>query len=504
MTRTYQTRYQLWGIACLSLVVMAVGAVALLSQSSPQVVLANAPDAASTEQTAAHADGLSAAFRHAVGVVQPSVVSITAEKEFRISGGLRGEVPPIPEEFRRFFGDDFERFFDRPAPDQRGVQRGFGSGVIVSHDGYILTNNHVVAGADRVTVKLHDESTHEAEVVGTDPKTEVAVIKVDATNLSVARLADSDRVRVGDWVLAIGGPFGLENTVTAGIVSAQGRDTVGIADYENFIQTDAAINPGNSGGPLINMRGEVIGINTAIATRSGSSAGIGFAIPSNMARSIMDALITTGRVERGYLGALIQNLTPELAESFGFGTQRGVLIGDVSQDGPADKAGLKAGDIVTKLDGKTVDSSSQLRNTIAATAPGTTVELEVFRAGRSVTIKVKLGLLDASVAATGSATAGSAAAAELGLAIRTLTPELAGQLGYEEGQRGVVITEVEPGGMAQRVGLRPRDVIVSINGTAVNNATDFREQLSKQDLKQGIRMQVMSEGLKRFVFIRSR
>ena len=242
-------------------------------------------------------------------------------------------------------------------------------------DGYILTNNHVVAGADLLTVKLQDKSTHKASVVGTDPKTELAVIKVDAKNLPVARLGNSDNVRVGDWVLAIGGPFGLENSVTAGIVSAKGRSWVGIADYENFIQTDAAINPGNSGGPMINMRGEVVGINTAIATRSGSNSGVGFAIPSNIVRSVMTALIENGRVERAYLGALIQELSPELAASFGFTGSVGVLVGDVTDNGPAEKAGIQAGDIVTKLNGKPVSGVGELRNAVAANAPGTTVEL---------------------------------------------------------------------------------------------------------------------------------
>jgi len=491
-----------WSVIYLILVAISLTTIVLLTKSSSNVQ-ANDPKPAIDEQAAMHAEGLSAAFRQATQVVQPSVVSITSKKELRISGGFRGELPQIPEEFRRFFGDDFERFFDGPVPDQRGVQRGFGSGVIVSHDGYILTNNHVVAGADDVTVKLQDESTHKAKVVGTDPKTEVAVIKVEADNLSVARLADSDKVLVGDWVLAIGGPFGLENTVTAGIVSAKGRDTVGIADYENFIQTDAAINPGNSGGPLINMRGEVMGINTAIATRSGASAGVGFSIPSNMARAIMDALIKSGRVERGFLGAMIQTLTPELAESFGFEGKDGVLIGDVTKDGPADTAGLKAGDIVTKLNGKPTESSSQLRNTVAATAPGTTIELQVFRDGHTLSLKVKLGLLDDGLQAA-NVPPGSTSAKELGLTVRTLSPELASQLGFDENQQGVVISEVESGGLAEHAGLRPRDVIVSINGEEITNANAFREALSKHDLKRGIRLQVISEGVKRFLFIRGR
>ena len=236
------------------------------------------------------ADTLSKAFQQAANHIGPSVVSITSEKRFGVARRSPNTSPQIPEELRRFFGDDFERFFEVPSQPRGGIQRGFGSGVIVTEDGYILTNNHVVDGADRVSVKTVDEDTYEAKVIGRDPQSDVALIKVDASGLRPAKLADSDSVRVGQWVIAVGGPFGLEKTVTAGIVSATGRNAVGIADYENFIQTDAAINPGNSGGPLVNLHGEVIGINTAIASRSGTNAGVGFSIPINMARHIMGSL----------------------------------------------------------------------------------------------------------------------------------------------------------------------------------------------------------------------
>ncbi len=480
--------------------ILVLAVIALLAPA-PSVSLAKEPPP--VESFSAVAERLSDAFRQATGIVQSSVVSITAEASVPVFNGGQLGLPRIPDEFRRFFGDDLGPFFDPSAPGKRGVRRGFGSGVIVSSDGYILTNNHVVAGAETLSVQLQNESTYKAKVVGTDPKTELAVIKIDAADLTVARLADSEKVRIGDWVLAIGGPFGLKNTVTAGIVSAKGRDTVGIADYENFIQTDAAINPGNSGGPLINMRGEVIGINTAIATRSGSNAGVGFSIPSNMAGVIMQSLIKNGHVARGFLGALIQNLTPELASSFGFKGKHGVLIGDISADGPADKAKLKAGDIITKFNGEWVNSSRQLRNRVASTAPGTKIELELFREGRSRTVQVVLGRLNEG----GGADPGSGESMEaekLGLEATALTAELASELGLKEGQTGVVITKITPQGLAERSGLEAADVIVSLNGKAVSDIAGFKKELARSNLKRGIRLQVISNGLKRYLFIMSR
>ncbi len=478
---------------------LVLAVIALLAPP-PSVSFAKEPPPA--ESLSAVAERLSDVFRQATRIVQPSVVSITAEASVPVFNGGQSGWPRIPDEFRRFFGDDLGPFFDPSAPGKRGVRRGFGSGVIVSSDGYILTNNHVVAGAETLSVQLQNESTHKARVVGTDPKTELAVIKIDAADLTVARLADSEKVRIGDWVLAIGGPFGLRNTVTAGIVSAKGRDTVGIADYENFIQTDAAINPGNSGGPLINMRGEVIGINTAIATRSGSNAGVGFAIPSNMAGVIMQSLIKNGHVARGFLGALIQDLTPELASSFGFKGKHGVLIGDIRADGPADKAKLKAGDIITKLNGEWVNSSRQLRNRVAETAPGTKVELELFRDGRTRSAQVVLGRLNEDDGA-GPGRGESMEAEKLGLEATALTAELASELGLKEGQTGVVITRITPQGLAERSGLEVADVIVSLNGKAVSDIPGFKKELARSNFKRGIRLQVISNGLKRYLFIMS-
>jgi len=499
MTRKFR---QSRGIFVVLGLLLAVGLVAGTAAVLPGLSAQDRSETPFSAQSLRQATDLSQAFRQAAHLIRPSVVSVTTEKHVGYVQSIRPFGPGVPEELRRFFGEDFGRFFDIPVPPQGGIQRGFGSGVIVSQDGYILTNSHVVDEADRITVRTSDHQEYPAKVVGRDPKTDVAVLKIEASNLKPARLGNSDEVQVGDWVLAVGGPFGLENTVTAGIISAKGRSTIGLADYENFIQTDAAINRGNSGGPLVNLRGEVIGINTAIASRTGSYAGVGFAIPINMAKRIMNSLIRHGRVERGYLGAVIQNLTPDLAKSFGFKGERGVLIADVTKDGPAERAGLKPGDIVVRYNGKAMENASQLRNEVAATPPDSTVAIEVFRNGRYHTINVKIGLLDEKVIVSHNGEASSST--DLGLTVRTLTPQLAAQLGYDENQKGVVVIEVDPRGLAAAAGLRPEDVIVSVNSQPVTDARSFRDALSKANLREGIRMQVKTQGFSRFVFLKAR
>lgn len=450
------------------------------------------------------ANNLSDAFKHAAKALRPSVVSISSIKRMQIQqpqvrrfGG--GEMP---REFRQFFGDDFfdRFFFEMPSPPRGYEQQGLGTGVIMSEEGYIVTNNHVVAGADEVKVTLSDKRQFTAEIVGTDKPTDLAVLKITAENLKPARWGSSSELEVGDWVLAVGSPFGLEQTVTAGIVSAKGRANVGITDYEDFIQTDAAINPGNSGGPLLNLRGEVIGINTAIASRSGGNMGVGFAIPSDMASSVMNKLVDNGEVERGYLGALIQDLNEDLAASFGYDGKDGVLIGDVVGDGPADKAGLKAGDIVVELDGKRMSSSNQLRNTVAATPAGTTSKLRIYRDGKEQVLTVEIGQLEASARFAGR---DGASDSDLGITVQTLTSETARQLGYDDDAKGVVVTEVERGSAAASAGIQPRDVIVSVSGNEVTDAAGFRKAIEASDLERGIRMQVLSDGVRRFVFIKS-
>jgi serine protease Do len=450
-------------------------------------------------ETAGRVDALSAAFRTVAQAMRPSVVSVSTVQRVQPRSPGRSR-PEIPEEFRRFFDDDLFGPFEFRVPEE-GLQReGLGSGVIISSDGYILTNNHVVTGADEVSVTLSDRRTVTAEVIGTDAKTDLAVLKIDSEGLVPAPIGDSDATEVGDWVLAMGSPFGLDQTVTAGIISAKARQ-MGIADYEDFIQTDAAINPGNSGGPLVNMRGQIIGINTAIASRTGAYNGVGFAIPSNLATSIKDAIIQHGRVQRGRMGALIQDLNEDLAKSFGFDSTEGVLIGDVLEDSPAERAGLQAGDIVVEYNGRPVKNANELRMAVAATPPGTSSQLVFFRDGRRKTVKIVTDELTDETSRLGQAEPESSTF-NLGVSVQSMTPELAEQLGYERNQSGAVVTAVEPGSIAARAGLRVRDVIVSVDGQTVGSLRDFRQAIDEADMARGIRLQVMSEGTRRFVYLK--
>ncbi len=453
-------------------------------------------------------EDLSTAFEHVAEVIRPSVVSVTSLQKIE-TPQTRMPPPLFDSPFRDFFGDEFlRRFFgDIPRAPRGGgrrelFRRGLGTGVIVSDDGYILTNNHVVRDADKVTVQLSDRRTFTAKVVGTDPKTDIAVLKIEADGLHPAKLGDSDKVRVGQWVVAAGNPFGLTATITAGIISAKGRSNVAAAEYEDFIQTDAAINPGNSGGPLVNLRGEVIGINTAIVTRSGGYMGIGFAIPINMARAVMEDIIEQGRVVRGYLGVVIQDLTPDLAKSFGFDGTEGALVSQVMKDTPADEAGLKPGDIITRFGEKRIHNMQELRIAVSTTNPGTKVKVEFYRDGKKHTTTVEVGELnEETVAAAGAP--GKHVAGKLGLTVQRLTPELARRLNIERAE-GVAVTDVEPGSPAESAGLQPGDVIISVQGREIRSLRDFREAMRQADLRQGVRMIVESGGMRRFVFIRVR
>ncbi|MFQ5413852.1 MAG: DegQ family serine endoprotease [Phycisphaerae bacterium] len=443
---------------------------------------------------------LSTAFEEVARVIKPSVVNISSVKRIGGAAPMRRVPDPL---FRGplhdFFGDDFfDRFFQQRGPQRGFIQQGLGTGVLVSDDGYILTNNHVVADADEVTVRLSDDRSFDAKVVGTDPKTDLAVVKIEATDLHPAQLGDSDDVRIGQWVVAVGNPFGLTNTLTAGIVSAKGRSHMGIVDYEDFIQTDAAINPGNSGGPLVNLRGDVVGINTAIFTKSGGYMGIGFSIPINLAKSVLDSLIEDGHVVRGWLGVGIQNLNEDLAKSFGFEGTGGVIVGDVTPDGPADQAGFKSGDIITRYDGKAVADIDKLRARVAATKPDTRVEVEVFRDGATRTVRVKIGELEHGPASA----RGPASVDDLGMTVRTITPEIAARLGYDDDVEGVVVTSVEPLGAAYRAGIRVRDVIVSVQDRPVEDVQGFRNVLRAYDLHEGVRLAVRTGTMRRFVFLK--
>jgi serine protease Do len=343
----------------------------------------------------------SKAFSKVAKSASPAVVFVKVEKTIERDGNLRFHNDP----FDLFNDEFFRRFFAPRRPEQRKKkyrEMGQGSGFIISKDGYILTNNHVIGDADKIMVKMYDKRELEAEVVGTDPRSDVAVIKIKESNLPFLSLGNSDLLDVGEWVIAIGNPFGLIETVTVGVISAKGRSTLGLADYENFLQTDAAINPGNSGGPLINLEGKVIGINTAIFSRSGGYMGIGFAIPINMAKKIKDQLIKTGKVTRGYLGIVIQELTEDIADSFALKNDKGLIVAEVSEDSPADKAGLKQGDIILKLNGDRVEGIGPFRNKISMTPPGTKVNLNIYRDGKIIDKKVTTGDLPEKLVASAS------------------------------------------------------------------------------------------------------
>ena len=448
------------------------------------------------------AQQLSSAFEYVAESARPFVVNVTstARVERPVMRNPFGPGSPLEE----FFGRDFfDRFRQQPPGGNGGGQlrRGQGTGFVVSADGYILTNNHVVEGADEVTVRMSDERDYRAEVIGTDPKTDLAVLKIEPEDdLQAAPLGDSDALRVGEWVVAAGNPFGLSSSVTAGIVSAKGRANMGITDYEDFIQTDAAINPGNSGGPLLNLRGEVVGINTAILSRSGGYMGVGFAIPVNMARSIMTSLIEDGRVVRGWLGVAIQRLDPDLAESFGYGGEAGVLIAEVNENTPASRAGLESGDIVVAFDGDPVESMERFRADVAATRPGSEVELEVFRDGSFERIDVEIGELEGDVVvAEGEDQAGP----ELGITARAVTPQIARELGLDPELRGVVVTGVEPLSPAARAGLRRGDVIQDVQGAPVRDLEEFRSALTSVDTEHGVRLAILRGGTRLYILLKS-
>jgi serine protease Do len=398
----------------------------------------------------------------------PSVVNIASTKIVQTPMG--GQMSPFFNDpfFERFFGRDFQEM-----PRERREQS-LGSGVIVSPDGYLLTNNHVVEGAREIQITLNDKREFEAKIIGTDSRTDLAVLKIDAEELPAIAFGDSSKVRVGDFAIAIGSPFGLNQTVTLGIVSATGRGELGIEDYEDFIQTDASINPGNSGGALVNVNGELIGINTAILSGgSGGNQGIGFAIPVNMARQVMDQILKQGKVIRGYLGALIQPVTPEIAEYFGLSESKGVLLADVDSDAPAGKSGLQRGDIVLELNGEPITDRRDFRLKIAAMQPGTKVQLKVLRDKTERTFDVVLGELPAE---SGSALQEeeSEETALQGLSVEDLTPQIARQLDLPARVQGVVVSSVQPGTAASEAGIRRGDVIMEVNRRPINSVDEFR------------------------------
>ncbi len=444
------------------------------------------------------------AFAQIAEKASPAVVGVKVENKARRQDYPTIQEFPFGSPFDPF-GDDefFQRFFRRQMPRNRTPQQqkpqyhstAQGSGFIISADGYILTNNHLVGEAEKVLVKVRDEAEVEAKIIGTDPDSDVAVIKIDKKNLSFLEFADSDTLEVGEWVLAIGNPFGLSHTVTAGIVSAKGRSGVGLATYENFIQTDAAINPGNSGGPLLNLDGKVVGINTAIVG-PGGNIGIGLAIPSNMAKSVYEQLREGGTVTRGFLGVNIQDLTPETAASLGLEKDtKGVVIPDVTEDSAAAKGGVKPYDVVVEFNGQPIEKAKVLQNKVAMLKPGTKVELVVLREGKRKTLTVELGERPKQgTAATGQ----SNVLEQIGITVQDLNNDLAERFGYK-GMSGVVVTDVDSGSLAALAGIEPGALIMEVNRTAVANVKEFNEAVGKASEEGSIMLLIKQQGFKQLI-----
>jgi len=434
-------------------------------------------------------------------MVRPAVVNIAATRS-----GKSGEGPlssPFDDPFfRRFFGDEF---FRRDQPHRERKERGQGSGVIVDASGLIITNNHVVNKADEIRVILSDKREFKGKLIGTDTKTDIAVVKIEGTGLSTIAFADSDQLEVGEFVLAVGSPFGLTQSVTMGIVSAVGRASMGIAEYEDFIQTDAAINPGNSGGALVNVRGELVGINTAIFSQSGGNMGIGFAVPSNLARSIMDQLAKTGKVVRGWLGVAIQELTPELATQFGISDTKGVLVSDVMDDSPAKKAGFERADVITEYDGKPMDTPTHLRNAVAQTPIGRKVAIKVIRDKKPKTIEVTIAEQPKSIGQSGSEDNGESTAPTgvlSDLDVRELNEELAARYGIKTTERGVVVVRVKPGSTADEMGVREGDIILEVNRKPVSSIKSYERAVSGLAKDQAVLLLLKRKGQTLYLTLR--
>ena len=457
-------------------VVLAVGAVSCSRRKVTGDADRVAPSSAAAASVTPSGPVLS--YADVVDHVAPAVVTIRASQRVRAPQQFPFFDDPF---FRQFFGGGMPR---RQQP-QTEVEHALGSGVLVRADGYILTNDHVVNGAQDIKVDLNNKRTYSAKVVGMDAPSDLAVLKVNATELPTLGLGDSDKVRVGDVVLAVGNPLGVGETVTNGIISAKGRSTdTGTGSFQDFLQTDAPINRGNSGGALVNTRGELIGINSQILSPNGGSIGIGFAIPSNMARGVMNQLIKGGKVQRGMLGVTIQQITPDLASGLGLKEAKGILISGVQQGGPAEKAGLRSGDVILQMNGKELDDSNELRNEVAAMGPGNDITLLVLRNGHRQEFHVKLGELNEQNAEQQNQQGGgNGSAAKLGVELSPLTSDLAQQLQLPHGVQGVVVTSVDPSGAAAEAGIQEGDVIEQVNRQQVKTPADVRDAVAKSNGK---------------------
>lgn len=468
MTNVRNRRVSRYLPAAASLVAFVAGmAVSIFVVSSCGIAHFTQADAAAYDAGPATARQVLPDFVRLAKKVGPAVVNVSTVQMRRSAGEMPGsEDDPFSQFWQRFFGGQI------PRGPQR--QSSLGSGFIIDRDGTILTNYHVVDGADKITVTLSDGQSYTAKVLGKDQKTDIAIIKIDARrDFPTVSLGDSDQLQVGEWVMAIGNPFGLDHTVTSGIVSAKGRH-IGNGPYDDFIQTDASINPGNSGGPLINMRGEVVGINTAIFSQTGGNIGIGFAIPANLVKDLLPQLRAKGKIVRGFLGAMIQKVTPEIAETMGLKGVHGALVADLTKDGPAERAGLKTGDVIVSLDGKEVKDSAALPLQVARLTPGKTVQAKVLRDGKELTLPITVGEFkeDEVTASVGTG--------DLGLAVQTLTPDIAEELGLERTD-GVVVTAVTPGSAADDAGLQKGDVIAEVNRHPVRTVADFNRETAKTE-----------------------
>jgi serine protease Do len=449
---------------------------------------------ADTAEDMALLDRSSRAFVNVVKAAQPAVVNIRVEKSTKSGGAEEMFNNPF---FEHFFGPQFPNM-----PPRKFRQQGQGSGFIISADGMILTNNHVVEDADTITVRLSDEREFKANLIGSDPQSDVALIKIkDSGKLPTLNLGNSDALEVGEWVIAIGNPFGLNQTVTVGVVSAEGRNRMGINEYESFIQTDAAINPGNSGGPLLNTHGEVVGINSALFSRTGGYMGIGFAIPINMVKAIEGQLQKHGKVTRGWLGVAIQDVDENLAKSFDLKEAKGILVSEVQPDSPAVTAGLKQGDVILRLDDIVLKDVSDLRNRVALITPGTKVILHIIREGREQEIELVIGEQPSGFGRAGQGMDSQGNLEQFGLSLQDLTPELALQLGYNAKQTGVVISAVEPGSPAATAGLQTGNLIEEINKERIVSLQQIQAALKKSSHPKRILLRVRSGEMSQYVVL---
>jgi len=485
-------------IASLSIVVIIAGALLYFGFRGTSLH----PVIAAPQQIQPESRTISASLRDSyadiVDRVAPAVVTIRSARRVRAPQQFPFSDDPF---FRQFFGSPNR---NRSREDRSLVERALGSGVIVSADGHILTNHHVVDGADQISVELNDRRSLRAKVIGSDAPSDLALLKVEASNLRVLPLGDSDKVRVGDLCLAVGNPLGIGETVTAGIISARGRAT-GLSDgsFEDFLQTDAAINQGNSGGALTNTHGELIGINSQIISPSGGNIGIGFAIPSNMARNVMEQLKNGGKVRRGKLGVGIQEITSDLAKGLALRDMRGVLVNSVGAGGPAERAGIRTGDIITAVNGTRVGDANALRNHIAGTAPGSDVTLTIVRDGREQQVHARLTELPAGKDSTASSSGPEGRGGQLGITVEPLTPELASQLGLRRGATGVVVTDVDPGGPAAEAGIQTDDVILEVNRQPVKTAGELQAAVRNSGSRPALLL-VNRDGRSLFVALQPR